>query len=86
MTMSNAAQRFRGNSTRPYYTTGLGAAFLGDSIDVLGSMGDESVNLVVTSPPYALTFKKSYGDVSPEKYVEWFLPYPESTDGQGWTA
>lgn len=59
----------------PYYSTGFGAAYLGDSLDVLKSIPDNSVNLVFTSPPYALHFKKKYGNVNKSEYVEWFLPF-----------
>ena len=31
--------------------------------------------LVFTSPPYALHFKKAYGNVSKADYVEWFLTF-----------
>ncbi len=34
-----------------------------------------SVDLVLTSPPYALHFKKEYGNVSKDRYVDWFLPF-----------
>ena len=33
------------------------------------------VDLVVTSPPYALHFKKEYGNVDKDQYVRWFLPF-----------
>ncbi|MGB8355623.1 MAG: site-specific DNA-methyltransferase [Chthoniobacteraceae bacterium] len=59
----------------PYYTTTHGAAYLGDSLALLRAMPESSVNLVVTSPPYALHFKKSYGNVSKADYVEWFKPF-----------
>lgn len=59
----------------PYYSTNLGAAFLADSLDILRKLRSESINLVVTSPPFALTYKKSYGNVPADEYVEWFLPY-----------
>ena len=35
---------------------------------------DNSVDLIVTSPPYADRRKNTYGGVHPDKYVEWFLP------------
>ena len=35
---------------------------------------DKSVNLIVTSPPYAEKRKYSYEGVHPDKYVEWFVP------------
>jgi site-specific DNA-methyltransferase (cytosine-N4-specific) len=36
---------------------------------------NDSVDLVLTSPPFALTREKEYGNESSEKYVEWFLPF-----------
>ena len=59
------------------YETSLGAAFCADAIDVLATLEDDSVDLVVTSPPYALHFKKEYGNVSQDDYVEWISPYCE---------
>lgn len=59
----------------PFYTTPLGAAVLGDSLEVMREMRDGSVNLVVTSPPYALHFKKEYGNASQAEYVNWLLPF-----------
>jgi len=38
---------------------------------------NKSVDLIVTSPPYANKRKNSYGGVSPKRYVEWFLPISE---------
>ncbi len=46
----------------------------GDSRIVLKNIPDNSVDLVFTSPPYADQRKNTYGGVSPDKYVEWFLP------------
>ena len=59
----------------PAYTTRRGAAYRGDALDLLRAMPDESVNLVITSPPYALEFKKEYGNEPQDTYVEWFLPF-----------
>ncbi|MGO8673203.1 MAG: DNA-methyltransferase [Capsulimonadaceae bacterium] len=61
----------------PVYATRYGAAYVGDSVELLKAVPDESVNLVVTSPPYALHFKKAYGNVSKSEYVDWFLPFAE---------
>lgn len=60
---------------KPFYRTAAGAAYLGDSRETLRALPDGSVNLVFTSPPYALHFKKAYGNVSKADYVEWFLPF-----------
>ena len=59
----------------PYYRTPLGAAFVGDSRELLAQIPTGSVNLVFTSPPYALHFKKAYGNVAKAEYVEWFLGF-----------
>jgi DNA modification methylase len=36
---------------------------------------DESINLVLTSPPFALTSQKEYGNKVSGDYVEWFLEF-----------
>lgn len=59
----------------PHYETSYGAAYVGDSQELLKVLPDKSVNLVFTSPPYALHFKKAYGNVSKDDYVAWFLPF-----------
>jgi len=61
---------------RAFYRTRLGQAFLGDALDVLAGLKSESVHLIVTSPPFPLTFKKRkpYGTVSIDDYIAWFLP------------
>lgn len=59
----------------PEYGTSWGAAYCCDSLPWLRAIPDESVDLVVTSPPYALEFKKEYGNVAKEKYIEWLKPF-----------
>jgi DNA modification methylase len=59
----------------PLYETHRGAAFVGDSLDLMRSLPDGCINLVVTSPPYALHFEKEYGNVDKENYIAWFLPF-----------
>ena len=61
--------------TEPYFTTEYGKAFLGDSSELMKEIPDESINLVVTSPPFALTRKKAYGNKEDYEYVEWFMPF-----------
>jgi len=50
---------------------------LGDCKEKLKLLADNSVDLIVTSPPYADQRKSSYGGIHPDKYVEWFLPISE---------
>jgi DNA modification methylase len=47
---------------------------LGDSKDKLKSIESNSIDLIVTSPPYADSRSSTYGGVKPDEYVEWFLP------------
>lgn len=51
--------------------------YLGDCKEQLKLLPDNSVDLIVTSPPYADQRKNTYGGIHPEKYVEWFLPISE---------
>lgn len=62
-------------TTRPFYARPLGAAYLGDSLDLIKQVKSSSVNLILTSPPFALTRKKAYGNKSSEEYVDWFLQF-----------
>lgn len=48
--------------------------YLGDCKDKLKKIPSDSINLIVTSPPYADQRKNTYGGVHPNHYVEWFLP------------
>ena len=45
----------------------------GDCLDVMNKMPDNSVDLIVTSPPYADARSHTYGGISPDEYVEWFV-------------
>lgn len=45
----------------------------GDCGQVLKTFPSESVDLIVTSPPYADRRKHTYGGIPPEKYVDWFI-------------
>lgn len=62
---------------KPLYRTPYGAAYVGDSTNLLAEIPAETVDLIVTSPPYALHFEKEYGNVSKDEYQEWFLPFAE---------
>jgi site-specific DNA-methyltransferase (cytosine-N4-specific) len=61
----------------PVYTTPFGECYHADALDVLRQLPDDSVSLVMTSPPFALRRKKEYGNVDPTEYVEWFWPFAE---------
>lgn len=52
-------------------------AYLGDCLEVLRSFPEASIDLIVTSPPYADQRASSYGGIKPDDYVDWFLPRAE---------
>jgi DNA modification methylase len=59
----------------PSYFTAHGAAYVGDSLDLLAKLPDNSVNLVMTSPPFALQRQKEYGNLDQHDYIGWFLDF-----------
>ena len=48
--------------------------YLGDAVKELKKVDDASVDLIITSPPYADQRKQTYGGIHPDEYVEWFIP------------
>ena len=61
--------------TKRVLRTRLGEIRVGDAREGLEAMAPGSVDLVVTSPPFALRREKAYGNVPADEYVAWFLPY-----------
>jgi len=59
----------------PYYTTRFGKAYLGDSLKYLKEIASDSVDLILTSPPFPLHTKKEYGNELEKDYIEWFLQF-----------
>ncbi len=57
------------------YHTEKGKCLVGDSLEMLNFIDDESINLVMTSPPFALLRQKSYGNLSQEEYVDWLCDF-----------
>ena len=58
-----------------FYTTEHGQIFNGDSYHFVSGLRKESVDLIVTSPPFGLVREKEYGNVPADEYLEWFGPY-----------
>lgn len=58
-----------------YHETNHGHIILGDSLEHMRTLKQESVDLIVTSPPFGLVRKKDYGNVESHEYVEWFEPF-----------
>ena len=66
------------NLLRLFHRTDLGEIFWGDSRSYLfNKAAPESVDLIMTSPPFGLVRKKKYGNEDAEQYCEWFRPFAE---------
>lgn len=61
----------------PLYSTNLGSAYVADSLEMLEQLPDNSVNLVMTSPPFALLRQKDYGNKDEAEYVDWLAKFAE---------
>lgn len=59
----------------PAYTSQLGAAYCADSLDFLDGLDAESVDLIITSPPFALLRQKTYGNETQDTYVDWLTEF-----------
>lgn len=62
---------------KTYYTTKMGKAVLGDSLVYMATLKDQSIDLIMTSPPFGLVRKKEYGNVDSYDYLDWFKPFAE---------
>lgn len=60
-----------------FYATDLGKIIHGDSLEVLSTLKEGSVDLIMTSPPFGLVRKKDYGNVHADEYLDWFRPFAE---------
>ncbi|BAY25273.1 DNA methylase N-4/N-6 [Calothrix sp. NIES-2100] len=60
---------------KPAYFTQKGAAYCGDSRELLQELPDSSVNLVISSPPFALQRKKEYGNKEQNEYIDWLAEF-----------
>lgn len=61
--------------SKPLYHTARGQAYVGDSLELLAELPDDSIDLVMTSPPFALLRQKTYGNVEETEYVQWIKPF-----------
>ncbi|MGD0019050.1 MAG: site-specific DNA-methyltransferase [Candidatus Limnocylindrales bacterium] len=59
----------------PLYRTDLGEMWVGDSLEALSQIPTGSVQAIITSPPFALSTPKKYGNKGQDEYAAWFLPF-----------
>ena len=60
---------------QPTYKTKIGKIYCSDSLEILRTLRKESVDLVMTSPPFGLVRKKDYGNADADDYLEWIKPF-----------
>ncbi len=81
--LSNGKQKlttrdFPASHLRQFLETDHGQILWGDSRSYLFSKAEEnSVDLIMTSPPFGLVRKKSYGNEDADRYCDWFRPFAE---------
>lgn len=61
----------------PAYVSRMGSCYCGDSLDLIEMIPDDSANLVITSPPFALQRKKEYGNKDQSEYVDWLCEFAQ---------
>jgi DNA modification methylase len=78
---SSNASRAKANVLPPpkkVFSTKLGVAYCGDSARYMATeVAKASVNLIMTSPPFGLVRKKSYGNEDANAYCNWLRPFAE---------
>ena len=59
-----------------FFQTKLGSIYRGDALDLMRELiPNQSIDLIMTSPPFGLVRKKSYGNVDAHEYVDWFRQF-----------
>ena len=64
-------------SPKSFLKTPNGNMVHGNSADYLAGVKGGSVDLIMTSPPFALVAEKEYGNVPGDEYIAWFRPFAE---------
>jgi DNA modification methylase len=65
-------------ASMPVYRTSLGRQLCGNSVEVLRNLPTESIDLIITSPPFALLRQKKYGNLDQKNYVDWLVEFGQT--------
>lgn len=77
-TVEDYKSRFPMKLIRPFHKTAMGEMLWGDSrAHLFHGAKANSVDLIMTSPPFGLVRKKSYGNEDADEYCNWFRPFAE---------
>ena len=63
------------------YQTRQGTCILGNSLDILTKLDDNSISLIITSPPFSNQRKKKYDsfdEIPQDQYVDWLLQFAKA--------
>lgn len=72
---AGGGERF--STPKRFLSTDLGTVWHGNSLGHFKRSKPGSVDLIVTSPPFGLVRKKSYGNEDAHLYCDWFRPFAE---------
>ena len=74
----NFAEQYPLEAARVFHQTQLGKILSGDALCYLfNGTTEKSVDLIMTSPPFGLVRKKTYGNEDAHRYCDWFRPFAE---------
>lgn len=77
-TLAGYRKTYPASQIRNFHSTKHGEILWGDARSFLFNKAKpESVDLIMTSPPFGLVRKKSYGNEDADQYCEWFRPFAE---------
>ena len=72
------ARTYPANGIRTFHKTRLGRMLCGDArCHLMNGAAEQSVDLIMTSPPFGLVRKKTYGNEDAHRYCDWFRPFAE---------
>ncbi len=72
------AEMYPASDIQTYHKTRMGRMLRGDALcHLLNGAGKKTVDLVITSPPFGLIRKKTYGNEDAHRYCDWFRPFAE---------
>lgn len=74
---TDVGERALASAANRIYRARHGVMWQGDSLNLLRGLPDSSINLICTSPPFALTRVKEYGNHPEDTYVSWFESFAE---------
>ena len=72
------ARAYPASGIRTFHKTRLGRMLCGDArCHLMNGAAEQSVDLIMTSPPFGLVRKKTYGNEDAHRYCDWFRPFAE---------